>query len=337
MARAAGTAGARWETAGDAIQNALMPLADVADRRLRCSSRAPIPTRRRGASTRPGSRASSCRAGGAGRDLRRRRRSPPPTRSTSCAGAEFLSRRSPARLNAAPLYAPVPGGLTPLKEGLQQAQTALASGNADRLDVGRRDHRRRPQLRVGRRRERGRSSPTGMRQASDTHVIGLPGRAARAKRCSTTWRRRAAPASTSRRATRPRSSRSCAQIAIRDRAARASTRARSRSTRRPRSPDKLHLVVTENGMDLDVARELSADASWNVDRGRRDRHARRPAVRGRDRRPLRAPALRVRLRRRCRRCRRRSRSSKSGRHAACARAHAASPSCEPRALAGVRP
>jgi hypothetical protein len=29
-------------------------------------------------------------------------------------------------------------------------------------------------------------------------------------------------------------------------------------------PDKLHLVVTENGMDEDVARNVSADASWTV-------------------------------------------------------------------------
>jgi hypothetical protein len=29
-------------------------------------------------------------------------------------------------------------------------------------------------------------------------------------------------------------------------------------------PDKLHLVVTEGGVDQNVARDLSADASWNV-------------------------------------------------------------------------
>src|SRR5262249_54877883 len=29
-------------------------------------------------------------------------------------------------------------------------------------------------------------------------------------------------------------------------------------------PDKLHLVVTQNGMDQDVARNLSQDASWTV-------------------------------------------------------------------------
>jgi hypothetical protein len=30
------------------------------------------------------------------------------------------------------------------------------------------------------------------------------------------------------------------------------------------APEKLHLVVTENGLDQDVPRELSADASWNI-------------------------------------------------------------------------
>lgn len=30
------------------------------------------------------------------------------------------------------------------------------------------------------------------------------------------------------------------------------------------APDKLHLVVTESGVDQDVPRELSADASWNI-------------------------------------------------------------------------
>jgi hypothetical protein len=42
-------------------------------------------------------------------------------------GAQFLTTFAGSDPNGAPPYAPVPGGLTPLKEGLQQAQAALAS------------------------------------------------------------------------------------------------------------------------------------------------------------------------------------------------------------------
>jgi hypothetical protein len=176
-------------------------------------------------------------------------------------GPDFLSAFSGAA-NTAPLYAPVPGGLTPLKEGLQQAQTALASGTLTGLTsvVVITDGDPNCEWDAG----------TSRQIVSDwqaagisTHVIGLPGLSGEGEAVLNDL---AAAGGTGMYITPSDSAaleQKLRQIAMET--VQSGFESCEITINPPAEvPDKLHLVVTENGVDLDVARDLSVDASWSI-------------------------------------------------------------------------
>jgi hypothetical protein len=176
-------------------------------------------------------------------------------------GPEFLSRFRAAN-NRAPIYAPVPGGFTPIKEALQVAQTALSSasleGNTSVVLITDGDPNCEWDAAVAR------QIVTDWRaNGIDTYVVGLPGLSGMGERILNEL---AAAGGTG-------------MYIPPTNAMELEQRLRQIATETVRSgfdsceitlnppadvPDKLHLIVKEGGMELDVARDLAADFSWNI-------------------------------------------------------------------------
>ena len=163
---------------------------------------------------------------------------------------------------AAPPYAPVPGGLTPLKEGLQQAQSALAGTTREGITsvvvITDGDPNCQWDAAVSTQ-----IVTDWQAMGINTYVIGLPGTTGAG---DTVLTQLAMAGGTG------------AYITPTDAAA-LEQKLREIATETVKvgfnscditinpptvAPEKLHLVVTEGGIDKDVARDLSADASWNI-------------------------------------------------------------------------
>jgi hypothetical protein len=162
----------------------------------------------------------------------------------------------------APIYTPVPGGLTPLKEGLMQAQAALASsmlpGITSVVIVTDGDPNCEWDQAVAQQIVDG-----WLTQGIRTYVVGLPGTSGQGDAILTDLATRGGtmryitPANPDELASELRNIatetvmmgfNSC-EIAL---------------TPPAEVPDKLHMVVTAEGMDQLVPRDFSADGSWTV-------------------------------------------------------------------------
>jgi hypothetical protein len=176
-------------------------------------------------------------------------------------GPEFLTTFTGAA-NTAPPYAPVPGGFTPLSEGLQQAQTALTSATLTGITsvVVITDGDPNCEWNAA----ASRQIVTDWYAAGiKTYVLGAPGLTAMGE---TLLNDLAVAGGTGMYI--PPSDPAALEAKLRE-IAMETVQAGFDSCEiviNPPAevPDKLHLVVTENGVDLDVARELSADASWSI-------------------------------------------------------------------------
>ena len=186
-------------------------------------------------------------------------------------GAEFLTKFSTAAAtggmtmgmaNMAPPYAPVPGGFTPLKEGLMQAQAALAAGMREGITsvivITDGDPNCQWDANVSRQ-----IVMDWRTKGINTYVIGLPGTTGSGDMVLTDL---AMTGGTG------------AYLQPTDAKA-LETKLREIATETVRSgfdsceiklnpatqvPEKLHLVVTENGMKADVKRDLAEDYKWNI-------------------------------------------------------------------------
>jgi len=176
-------------------------------------------------------------------------------------GAEFLTTFT-AGANTAPPYAPVPGGLTPLKEGLQQAQAALASstltGITSVVVITDGD----PNCEW--------DANVSMQIVTDwnamgirTYVIGLPGTTGEGDAVLT----QLATAGGTETYITPDDAATLEQKLseiVMETVKSGFDSCEITITPPAEVPDKLHLIVTEGGTDQSVPRDLSADASWNV-------------------------------------------------------------------------
>jgi hypothetical protein len=176
-------------------------------------------------------------------------------------GPAFLSAFAGAA-NTAPLYAPIPGGLTPLKEGLQQAQSALASatltGITSVVVITDGDPNCEWDAAVSR-------QIVADWQAAGiaTHVIGLPGLSGTGEGVLNDL---AAAGGTGTYIT-PADSAALEQklreIAM-ETVQQGFDSCEIVIDPPTKAPEKLHLVVTENGSDLDVPRDWTTDAGWTI-------------------------------------------------------------------------
>lgn len=172
---------------------------------------------------------------------------------------EFLATFS---MGAAPRYAPVPGGFTPLKEGLQQAQAALAAGTLMGVTsvVVITDGDPNCQW----------DQATALQIVTDwqakginTYVIGLPGTTGAGEAVLT----QLAMAGGTTQYITPNDSK-----ALEDKLREIATETvRSgfdsceiKISPPAEAPEKLHLIVTENGAPADVKRDLADDYKWNI-------------------------------------------------------------------------
>jgi len=180
-------------------------------------------------------------------------------------GTEFLTKfTAPAGMgmNAQPPYAPIQGGFTPLKEGLQQAQMALASGMREGITsvVVITDGDPNCQW-----------DPNTARQivadwktaGISTYVIGLPGTTGAGDAVLNDL---AMTGGTMQYITPTDAA--ALEAKLRDIA---SETVRSgfdsceiKLNPAAEAPEKLHLIVTEGGMPADVARDLADDYKWNI-------------------------------------------------------------------------
>ena len=186
-------------------------------------------------------------------------------------GSEFLTKFGTAvasggmtmgMANAAPPYAPVPGGRTPLKEGLMQAQTALASGKLEGITsvivITDGDPNCAWDANAARQ-----IVMDWRTKNINTYVIGLPGTTGSGDAVLNDL---AMTGGTG------------AYLKPTDAAA-LEMKLREIATETVRSgfdtceiklnpsaeaPEKLHLVVTEDGMKADVKRDLADDYKWNI-------------------------------------------------------------------------
>jgi hypothetical protein len=176
-------------------------------------------------------------------------------------GADFLTKFGGAA-NTAPPYAPVPGGFTPLKEGLQQAQAALAAGMLTGITsvvvITDGDPNCEWDAAVSR------QIVADWKAAGiSTHVIGLPGVGSMGE---TVLNDLAATGGTGNYITP--SDAAALEQKLREIAMETVSSGFDSceiALNPPAEvPEKLHLVVTENGQDLDVARDLAEDFSWSI-------------------------------------------------------------------------
>lgn len=177
-------------------------------------------------------------------------------------GAQFLTTFAGPGGNAAPPYAPVPGGRTPLKEGLQQAQAAIASsaltGITTVIVITDGD----PNCNW----DEGVSTQivTDWNTAGiKTYVLGAPGVGSMGEQILNDL---AAAGGTG--TYIPPTDPQALQDKLREIVSSTVTSGIDTCTidlNPPAEvPDKLHLVVTENGAEKDVPRNLSKDATWSV-------------------------------------------------------------------------
>jgi hypothetical protein len=176
-------------------------------------------------------------------------------------GPAFLSAFA-GGANTAPLYAPIPGGLTPLMEGLQQAEAALASSmltgttavvvitdgdpNCD-WDAG-----------------ASRQIVSGWQaRGIATHVIGLPGLSGTGEGVLNDLAEAGGTGTYITPSDSAALEQKLRQIAMET--VQAGFESCEIAINPPAEvPDKLHLVVTENGADSDVPRDWSSDAGWTI-------------------------------------------------------------------------
>jgi hypothetical protein len=255
---------ARWEEAGSAIQNALTPLADLLtvgsvffpspdpDAPAVCIDPSGIacifvPLFVPSGSCRVNPIAASDQIG-------------------FMSGADFMSAFAGSG-NGAPVYAPVPSdngalSFTPLKEALQQAQSALAgatlTGITSVVIITDGEPNCEWDMNVSR------QIVSDWNAAGiHTHVIGLPGVQGNGPGVLNTLAEAGGTGSYI-------TTNDAAALELKLREIATETVQRGfescEITINPPAevPDKLHLVVTEGGVDQNVARDLSADASWNV-------------------------------------------------------------------------
>jgi hypothetical protein len=174
-------------------------------------------------------------------------------------GPAFLTRFGSG---AAPAYAPVPGGFTPLKEGLQQAQMALSSatltGITSVVVVTDGDPNCMWDAAVSQ------QIVTGWNAMGiKTYVIGLPGTTGAG---NMVLNQLAMAGGTGQYI--PANDPSTLQMnlsMIATETVMAGFDSCEITINPPaEAPEKLHLVVTEGGMDQDVARDLADDYKWNI-------------------------------------------------------------------------
>jgi hypothetical protein len=177
-------------------------------------------------------------------------------------GPQFLAAFAGPGGNSAPPYAPVPGGNTPLKEGLQQAQMALASSTLTGITTVIIITDGDPNCMW--------DEPTATKIVSDwaamgikTYALGMPGVGSNGEMLLNNL----AMAGGTGMYIPPTDSMTL-ESKLNDIVSQTVTQGidSCNITLNPPAevPDKLHLVVTQNGMDQDVARNLSKDASWDV-------------------------------------------------------------------------
>ena len=165
-------------------------------------------------------------------------------------------------MGAAPPYAPVPGGFTPLKEGLQQAEAALASatltGVTSVVVITDGDPNCEWDQAVAQQ-----IVTDWHAKGISTYVIGLPGTTGAGDAVLTTL----AMAGGTTQYITPDDSK-----ALEDKLREIATETvRSgfdsceiKISPAAEAPEKLHLIVTENGMPADVKRDLAVDYKWNI-------------------------------------------------------------------------
>jgi hypothetical protein len=174
-------------------------------------------------------------------------------------GPQFLTTFT---AGPAPPYAPVPGGFTPLKEGLQQAQMALASSKLEGITsvvvVTDGDPNCEWDQAVARQ-----IVTDWLAKGINTYVVGLPGTTGAGDQVLTDL----AVAGGTMQYIQPTDAK-----ALEDKLREIATETlRSgfdscQITINPaaEAPEKLHLIVTENGMPADVKKDLADDYKWNV-------------------------------------------------------------------------
>jgi Mg-chelatase subunit ChlD len=174
-------------------------------------------------------------------------------------GAQFLSAFAGG---GTPLYAPLLGGLTPLSEGLQQAQTALAGATLTGITAVivitdgdpncAWDEAASTQIVAG-------WAAMGIK----TYVLGVPGVGTQGE---TVLNNLAVAGGTQMYI--PPTDPMALEAKVNEIVSSTVTSGIDSCTidlvPPAEAPDKLHLVVTEAGVEEDVARTLSADASWDV-------------------------------------------------------------------------
>ena len=163
---------------------------------------------------------------------------------------------------AAPPYAPVPGGFTPLKEGLQQAQMALASSKLEGITsvviVTDGDPNCEWDAAVARQ-----IVADWLAKGINTYVVGLPGTTGAGDQVLTDL----AVAGGTMQYIQPTDAK-----ALEDKLREIATETLRSGfdsceiniTPAAEAPEKLHLIVTENGMPADVKKDLADDYKWNV-------------------------------------------------------------------------
>lgn len=176
-------------------------------------------------------------------------------------GATFLATFTGAA-NTAPPYAPVPNGLTPLKEGLEQAQAALASSTLDGLTsvivITDGDPNCEWDAAVSRQ-----IVADWLTQGIRTYVIGLPGTSGTG---DAVLRDLAMTGGTGTYIT-PTDALTLEQQLrmIATETVRVGFNSCEITIDPPaEAPEKLHLVVTEGGVDQDVAPDIDPNGGWSI-------------------------------------------------------------------------
>jgi hypothetical protein len=177
------------------------------------------------------------------------------------AGPDFLAKFQGAAMTA-PLYAPVPGGFTPLKEGLQQAQMAIAgsmlAGVTSVVVVTDGDPNCEWDQSVAHQ-----IVADWHAKGINTYVVGLPGTSG----AGDTVLNDLAVTGGTIQYIQPTNAK-----ALEDKLREIATETvRSgfdsceiNITPPAEAPEKLHLIVTENSMPQDVKKDLADDYKWNV-------------------------------------------------------------------------
>lgn len=177
------------------------------------------------------------------------------------AGASFLATFA-GTANTAPPYAPVPGGLTPLYEGLQQAQAALASSTLAGLTsvIVITDGEPNCMWDAAASRQ---IVADWLTQGIHTHVIGLPGTGTMG---DAVLRDLAMTGGTGQYLTPTDATTLETQLRmIATETVRVGFNSCEITIDPPaEAPEKLHLVVTEGGVDQDVPPDIDPNGGWSI-------------------------------------------------------------------------